>query len=72
VTRLTTVRLDDFGFGTLAYWRVKWWELVEMLQSCGRQQGSALFCCRAQRQSASRDNSLKAYAAFNTQTCSFP
>jgi len=29
VTRLTTVRLDDFGFGTHGV--RKWWELVVML-----------------------------------------
>ncbi len=31
VTRLTTVRLDDFGFGTHALG--KWWELVVMLHA---------------------------------------
>ena len=30
VTRLTTVRLDDFGFGTPG---VEWWELVVMLHA---------------------------------------
>jgi hypothetical protein len=32
VTRLTTVRLDDFGFGTLGALH-KWWESVVMLHS---------------------------------------
>lgn len=31
VTRLTTVRLDDFGFGTHGAGVIKWWELVVML-----------------------------------------
>ena len=31
VTRLTTVRLDDFGFGTHVVGMGKWWELVVML-----------------------------------------
>jgi hypothetical protein len=38
MTRLTTVRLDDFGFGTLAL--VKWWESVVMLHSST----SGMFC----------------------------
>ena len=31
MTRLTTVRLDDFGFGTHGVGVIKWWELVVML-----------------------------------------
>ena len=31
MTRLTTVRLDDFGFGTHDVGVGKWWELVVML-----------------------------------------
>jgi len=31
MTRLTTVRLDDFGFET--HGRGKWWELVVMLHA---------------------------------------
>ena len=31
MTRLTTVGLDDFGFGTHGVGVSKWWELVVML-----------------------------------------
>lgn len=33
MTRLTTVRLDDFGFGTHGVGVGKWWELVVMLHA---------------------------------------
>jgi hypothetical protein len=52
VTRLTTVRLDDFGFGT--HWRGcdKGWELVVMHHESRFRLGFMT----ADLQSASRDN----------------